>query len=163
MKEVGRAAIDLYGGRLRVSTEELEAHITEASARDRRAAAQVQAEPLRLLVCGQVKAGKSSLVNALAGEVRAAADVLPLTNKFTAYELKHQGVPQAVIVDSPGLASLDDPLEKLVEEAAHADLVLWVSNAVRPDRELDSRALDEESGVTFRTVRTGAGRPCFWS
>ncbi|MGB8738360.1 MAG: GTPase [Rhodomicrobium sp.] len=143
VKEVGRAAIDLYGGRLRVSTEELEAHITEASARDRRAAAQVQAEPLRLLVCGQVKAGKSSLVNALAGEVRAAADVLPLTNKFTAYELKHQGVPQAVIVDSPGLASLDEPLEKLVEEAAHADLVLWVSNAVRPDRELDSRALDE--------------------
>ena len=65
VKEVGRAAIDLYGGRLRVSAEELEAHITEASARDRHAAAQVQAEPLRLLVCGQVKAGKSSLINAL--------------------------------------------------------------------------------------------------
>src|SRR5215475_1502955 len=75
VKEVGRAAIDLYGGRLRVSPEELEAHITEASARDRRAAANVPAEPLRLLVCGQVNAGKSSLINALAGEVRAAPDV----------------------------------------------------------------------------------------
>ncbi len=143
VKEVGRAAIDLYGGRLRVSPEELEAHITEASARDRRAATQVQAEPLRLLVCGQIKAGKSSLVNALAGEVRAASDVLPLTNEFTAYELKRQGVPQALIVDSPGLASLDEPLEKLAEEAAQADLILWVANAVRPDRELDSRALEE--------------------
>ncbi len=143
VKEVGRAAIDLYGGRLRVSPEELEAHITEASARDRRAGPQVQAEPLRLLVCGQVKAGKSSLINALAGEVRAAPDVLPLTHKFVAYELKHQGVPQALILDSPGLDSLDDPLEKLIEEAASADLILWVGNAVRADRELDSRALDE--------------------
>lgn len=143
VKEVGRAAIDLYGGRLRVSPEELEAHITEASTRDRRAAAQVQAEPLRILVCGQVKAGKSSLINALAGEVRAASDVLPLTNKFMAYELKRQGVPQALILDSPGLASLDEPLEKLIEEGARADLILWVANAVRADRELDSRALDE--------------------
>ncbi|MGO8951741.1 MAG: GTPase family protein [Rhodomicrobium sp.] len=146
VKEVGRAAIDLYGGRLRVSAEEMEAHITEASARDRRAAAMVKAEPLRLLVCGQVKAGKSSLVNALAGEVKAASDVLPLTNKFTAYELKRHGVPQALILDSPGLASLEQPLEKLIEEAAQADLILWVANAVRPDRELDSHALDEIRG-----------------
>ncbi len=143
VREVGRAAIDLYGGRLRVSVEELEAHITGVSERDRRNAAQVQAEPLRFLVCGQVKAGKSSLINALVGEVRAAPDVLPLTDRFMAYELKRQGVPQATILDSPGLAGLDEPLEKLVEEAAQADLILWVANAVRPDRELDSRALDE--------------------
>jgi predicted GTPase len=142
VKEVGRAAIDLYGGRLRVSPEELEAYITEASERGRRDA-QVRAEPLRLLVCGQVKAGKSSLINALLGEVRAAPDVLPLTDRFMAYELKRQGAPQALILDSPGLVSLDEPLEKLIAEAARADLILWVANAVRPDRELDSRALDE--------------------
>ncbi len=146
VKEVGRAAIDLYGGRLRVSPEELEAHITEASARDRRAAASVEAEPLRLLVCGQINAGKSSLVNALAGEVRAAPDVLPMTSAFTAYELKRQGVPQALILDSPGLAALDEPLEYLAAEAAQADLILWVSSAVRPDRELDSRALGSIRG-----------------
>jgi len=128
---------------LRVSAEEIEAHITEVSARDRRETALVQAEPLRLLICGQLKAGKSSLINALAGEVRAASDVLPLTDKFTAYEFKRQGIPQALIIDSPGFASLDEPLERLVGEAAQADLILWVADAVRPDRELDSRALDE--------------------
>jgi uncharacterized protein len=142
VKEVGRAAIDLYGGRLRVSPEELEAHLTEASARDRRGAAQVQAEPLRLLVCGQINAGKSSLINALAGEVRAAPDVLPLTSAFTPYELNRHGVPQALILDSPGLAGLKEPLEKLVAQAAQADLILWVASAIRPDRELDRRALD---------------------
>jgi predicted GTPase len=142
VKEVGRAAIDLYGGRLRVTPEELEAHITEASARDRREAANVPAEPLRLLVCGQINAGKSSLINALAGEVRAAPDVLPLTSAFTAYELRRHGVPQALILDSPGLVSREQPLEKLVAEAAQADLVLWAASAVRPDREFDRRALD---------------------
>ena len=141
VKEVGRAAIDLYGGRLRVSAEDLEAHVTEASERGLRAAA-APAEPLRLLFCGQMKAGKSSLINALAGEVCAASDVLPLTDRYTAYELTRHGVPQALIVDSPGLASPDEPLEKLVEEAAQADLILWVANAARAGRDLDSRALD---------------------
>ncbi len=142
VKEVGRAAIDLYGGRLRVSPEQLEAHITAASARDRREAAGVKAEPLRVLVCGQVNAGKSSLVNALIDEIKAAPDALPLTNKFTAYELKREGVPQAVILDSPGLSDLDAPVENLVAEAEIADLVIWVASAVRPDREIDSRAIE---------------------
>ncbi len=140
--EVGRAAIDLYGGRLRIEPEDLEAHVTEATERDRRAASKVQAEPLRLLLGGQVNAGKSSLINALLNEIRAASDALPLTSAFTAYELKREGVPQALILDSPGLDSLEQPLDKLVEEAAQADLIIWVASAVRADRELDGRALD---------------------
>ncbi|MBJ7534613.1 50S ribosome-binding GTPase [Rhodomicrobium vannielii ATCC 17100] len=142
VKEVGRAAIDLYGGRLRVEPEDLQAHVTEATERDRRAASKVEAEPLRLLIGGQVNAGKSSLVNALLAEIRAGSDVLPLTNGFTAYELKREGVPQALLLDSPGLDSPDQPLQALVEEAANADLILWVASAVRPDRDLDARALE---------------------
>jgi predicted GTPase len=141
VKEVGRAAIDLYGGRLRVAPEDLEAHITEATERDRKAP-KLQAEPLRLLVGGQVNAGKSSLINALLKEIRAGSDALPLTNQFTAYEIRREGAPQVLILDSPGLDSLEQPLEKLVEEAAQADLILWVASAVRADRELDARALD---------------------
>ena len=37
---------------------------------------------------------------------------------------------------------MEQPLEKLLEEAAQADLILWVASAVRADRELDARALD---------------------
>ena len=59
VREVGRAAIDLYGGRLRVSTEQIVHHVSEATERD--GAAPDIAEPLRLLVAGQVGAGKSSL------------------------------------------------------------------------------------------------------
>ena len=146
VKEVGRAAIDLYGGRLRVSPEAMEAHVSAATERDRRVGLKVQAEPLRLLVGGQVKAGKSSLINALLHEVRAGSDVLPLTADYRAYELKREGVPSALILDSPGLIGLEEPLDKLIQEAAQADLILWVASATRPDREVDSRALDAIRG-----------------
>ena len=65
--EVGRAAIDLYSGRLALSEEELRL----AQERDRAPAA-VAVAPVRILLVGQVNAGKSSLVNALAQETRCA-------------------------------------------------------------------------------------------
>ncbi len=142
VKEVGRAAIDLYGGRLRVAPEDLDAHITEVTGRDLRANAKATAEPLRLLLGGQVNAGKSSLINALLNDVRAGSDALPLTSDFVAYEMKREGAPEALIIDSPGLTSFEQPLDKLLEEAAQADLILWVSSAVRADRELDAHALN---------------------
>lgn len=141
VREVGRAAIDLYGGRLRVSAEDLAEHVSDASRKDRAASAKTLAEPLRILIAGPVKAGKSSLVNALLNEVRAAIDVLPATRENTAYQLKREGVPQALIFDSPGIQSLDDALDTLIEAARQSDLLLWVSSAVRPDRESEKRAL----------------------
>ena len=41
-----------------------------------------------IAVIGQVKAGKSSLVNCLLGEQRAAVDVLPLTQTVQRYDLR---------------------------------------------------------------------------
>ncbi|MCZ7595288.1 MAG: hypothetical protein M5U16_10540 [Hyphomicrobium sp.] len=68
VREVGRAAIDLYGGRLRVSEAELAGHVSASTRRDR-SQALGRAEPLRILIAGQAGAGKSSLVNALSREV----------------------------------------------------------------------------------------------
>jgi len=139
VREVGRAAIDLYSGRLSVPAATLATHVTQATREDR--AEPGLAEPLRVLIAGQVGAGKSSLVNALAGEVKAAADVLPATRGFTAYELKREGSPEALLIDSPGLGMEAEETAALLEEASHCDLVLWVVSATRPDRETDRRAL----------------------
>jgi hypothetical protein len=96
--EVGRAAIDLYSGRLALSEEELRL----ARERDR-APVDVAATPVRILLVGQVNAGKSTLVNALAQETRCAAGPLPTTARATESQLELDGRPAVSLVDMPGL------------------------------------------------------------
>jgi predicted GTPase len=140
VREVGRAAIDLYGGNLRVEAKELSAHVTAASRLDLAAAEAREAEPLRILVAGQTGAGKSSLVNALASAVEARVDALPATQSFTAYKLTQEGLPAALLVDSPGVAG-GDGFDLLIRNATNVDMVLWVSSASRAAREIDRQAL----------------------
>ncbi len=103
VKEVGRAAIDLYGGSLRVTSAELNNHITTSSRADMAAAEARGAEPIRILLAGQTGAGKSSLLNALANAVEAEVSVVPTTARVTAYKLMHEGLPAALLIDTPGL------------------------------------------------------------
>jgi predicted GTPase len=140
VREVGRAAIDLYGGSLRASEAELGRHVTSSSRRDLAASEAREAEPLRILLAGQTGAGKSSLLNALADTVEAEVNVVPATARVTAYKLTHEGLPAALLIDSPGLTD-QKSIDLTVESAAEADMVLWVSSAARAAREIDRRAL----------------------
>jgi uncharacterized protein len=142
VRETGRAAIDLYGGRLRVSSEALAGYVSPATAADSAAISSVRAEPLRILVAGQTSAGKSSLVNALAREAKAAVDALPATAAFTPYVLEREGFPAALLIDSPGLGPDPKQFPAIVEKAADCDLVLWVIAVHRADRDVDRQALD---------------------
>jgi uncharacterized protein len=141
VREVGRAAIDLYGGNLRVTRDQLSAHVSEASRRDMAALESRTAEPIRILVAGQTGAGKSSLVNTLAGTVEAVVDTVPATRSFTTYKLAHAGLPAALIIDSPGLSS-PKGIAPLVDAAEHCDMVLWVVAATRAARDRDRAALE---------------------
>jgi hypothetical protein len=141
VREVGRAAIDLYGGRLAITPDRVEAHVTAETRRDA-AVADAPAEPIRVLIAGRTKAGKSSLVNALAAEVRAAVDVLPATPAVTPYRLEREGTPAALLLDTPGLTDDAAAIARLTEAALTADLVLWVVDASRADRAPDRRGLE---------------------
>lgn len=134
VREVGRAAIDLYSGRLAVPASESGVFETAQQTVDSNA-------PLRILIAGKSGGGKSSLINALADEVQAATDALPQTKAFTGYEVQREGMPPVVLIDSPGLQRIEDH-RALVEKAAECDLVIWVAAADRPDRELDRGALE---------------------
>jgi hypothetical protein len=140
VRRTGRYAIEVYSGRLLFSDGDPRQAMTQRSTADIEAAADVAEEPLRILVLGQKNAGKSSLVNALFGELRAAVDAVQGTPEQRAYVLEREGLTRALIIDSPGLPDLS--VAALVAAAAEADFILWVSAAHRADRAVDRAGLD---------------------
>jgi hypothetical protein len=102
-----------------------------------------------MLVLGQVKAGKSSLINALFGETRAAVDVVPRTKYVEPYVLERDGMQQAIIFDTAGYEDVsrsDDPFAQLHEEILECDLVLCVCRATSAARAADRKLLDAVRG-----------------
>jgi predicted GTPase len=140
VREVGRAAIDLYCGRLRVSPAALEAHVTGSSRGEFEAATERLSEPLRILVVGQTGVGKSSLINALLDAAATPVDVVPATRSFAPYRLERGELPSALLIDSPSLGRLEEG--QVREAMRRADLILWVVSAVRPDRQADRAGIE---------------------
>lgn len=137
LEEVAAAAIDLYSGRLRFSDSELlEIGLAEAGIDRARLAAPDQ--PLRIVLVGQVSAGKSSLISALTGVDSAATGAAPTTDRLTAHETEIDGMA-VTLIDTPGID--DGPANRrlLTEALMEADLVLWVLRANRPGRGADLR------------------------
>jgi len=105
------------------------------------------ADPLRILMLGQLKAGKSSLVNALFGATPAATDVLPMTARVTSYILDRPELGDTVVISDMG--GYEDPsvprerLEAALAEARRADLLFLVLSAVNVAREPDRRLLSQ--------------------
>lgn len=140
VKEVGRAAIDLYSGRMKVTAKELETTVSAVTRADREES-QGPAEPVRILIAGQTGAGKSALVNALCGQVHAAIDVLPTPGGYTFHELKREDAPAALLIDAPGIGDSGTEISELVDRSATSDLIVWVVSAARADRETDRKVL----------------------
>ena len=108
-------------------------------------------EPLLFVVVGEVKAGKSSLLNALFGQEFCKVDVLPATDRV--YIFKHGAREESVdvsaqvteryqpiaflenfnIVDTPGTNTMVAEHQEITENfIPRADLVLFVFSVVNP-------------------------------
>ncbi len=136
--EIGRASIDLYPGRLALSDEDLRA------ARESDMAATADAVvPIRIVLIGQVNAGKSSLLNALAQEIRCAVGPLPTTSNATENLLDLDGRPCVMLVELPDLDESTDTAAELLVQAERADLIMWVASATQPARGPDRKRLDD--------------------
>ncbi len=152
VRRAGSYVIDLYSGTLVLDEPrvgEFEASRSKADAATiQRRTAQDFAEPLRIVVVGQVKAGKSSLINALLGDVHAAVDVVPCTPLVEPYRLTRDGIERAIILDTAGYATAAvTSREKLVliEEIVGSDLVIVVCSATSA-----ARAADRDMLVAIR-------------
>lgn len=108
-------------------------------------------EPLLFVVVGEVKAGKSSLINALFGQEIARADVLPATDRVCIFrygreEKQIEVSPKLVeshlpidflrdfnIVDTPGTNTMVAEHQTITENfVPRADLILFVFSVTNP-------------------------------
>jgi uncharacterized protein len=135
LEEAAQAAVDLYSGRLRFSDAELAELQLGSEARDRAAVA-VPDDPVRILVIGQVSAGKSTLINALLGEAAAETDLAPTTDRLTAHEIVLDDTP-CRLIDTVGLDGGPETLKTVLAQMLESDVILWVLRANRPSRGAD--------------------------
>ena len=108
---------------------------------------QVLKSGVRTAIVGRPNAGKSSLLNALAGYERAIVTDIPGTTRDTVEETVELGGIPLRLIDTAGLRESDDPVERLgvarsraAMEEAELILVLWDSS--RPVTEEDGQLLE---------------------
>ncbi|MCW8327831.1 dynamin family protein [Photobacterium sp. SDRW27] len=134
LQEVASVAIDLYSGRFTKRDHELD--VSKVSLADQqRFVAEI--EPLRVAVVGQISAGKSSLINAIAGSMVAEVSVLPSTENVTVHRCDVDGIDWIHLVDLPGIDGKQVTDQLLLEQMVSSDLVFWVMKANQPARQLD--------------------------
>ncbi|QSH93252.1 tRNA uridine-5-carboxymethylaminomethyl(34) synthesis GTPase MnmE [Treponema medium] len=117
---------------------------------------------VRLVLAGKTNAGKSSLFNALLKEDRAiVSDIHGTTRDWLEAELDFKGIP-AHIFDTAGLRVTEDTVEAIgvqrsVELASAADIVLYLIDGTKPPVEEDS-AFIEQNTAPLIIVQTKADK-----
>ncbi len=160
--ELGRYLIELNSGRLRVGVkryrellEKKEAMPADVGTPDvtvvpdpTATGDRLQTDPNRITIgiVGPVKAGKSSLVNAIFGEQKADVASVPLTLSATRYDLHPAGFTPLSLIDTAGFGyqgAGDADVAAAAEVFAKSDLVMLVvparSAARKPEVEFLER------------------------
>ncbi len=138
---------DAYG-----QLDQLRATLTGVMQRTKQGA--LLREGIKVVIAGQPNAGKSSLLNALAGaELAIVTPIAGTTRDKVQQTIQIEGVPLHVI-DTAGLRDSDDEVERIGiarawEEIAGADAVLFLHDLSRM-QEADYRAADAQIAATLR-------------
>ena len=156
--QFGRHLIEMNSGRLKVGAkryreilknhQEPPAEPAPASPADPAAPpppAAPGARPIGIAVLGPVKAGKSSLVNALLGKQAATVDTLPVAHIGVRYNLTLAGGQPVTVLDTAGYGqdgANEAEFAAAAEAAKEAEIILFVTQATNPGRRADVDLLD---------------------
>lgn len=138
-------SIDGYGEVLKEAAEEVIDQLKELidSSDDGR----IMKEGIQTVILGKPNAGKSSLLNILAGHDRAiVTDIEGTTRDVLEEQIRLQGLTLNII-DTAGIRQTDDIVEKMgvdkaKEYAKEADLIIYVVDASRNLDENDEKIFD---------------------
>ncbi len=113
---------------------------------------------MTLVIAGRPNAGKSSLLNALAGVDSAIVTEIPGTTRDILRErISLDGIPLHII-DTAGLRESEDPIEqegirRARDQIEQADRVLWVYDGVADPEHFDLDTRDLPQSVPLTLVR----------
>lgn len=111
----------------------------------------ILAEGIRTVIAGRPNAGKSSLLNLLAGQEKAIVTEIAGTTRDILEVPVRMGDISLILMDTAGLRETEDTVEKIGVERAKkaiqdADLVLYLLDASQGETEEDREALKTFSG-----------------
>ena len=134
-----------YDAKLRKNAEEIICELNKLINSYRNG--KVFKEGIQTVIVGKPNAGKSSLLNVLAGHERAiVTEIEGTTRDVIEEQINLQGITLNV-VDTAGIRQTDDKVEKIgvdkaVDYVENADLVIYVADSYRNLDENDEKILD---------------------
>ena len=142
-------SLDGYADTLKKASEEIIKELDQMieSADDGR----VMREGIQTVIVGKPNAGKSSLLNVLAGHERAiVTEIAGTTRDVLEEEIRLKGL-NLNIIDTAGIRQTDDVVEKMgvdkaKDYAQNADLIIYVADASEKLDENDEKILELISG-----------------
>ena len=152
VREVGRAAIDLYSGRMRLPLGgPLRTAAQEAIARDQASQGAPAEGPIRVLVAGPPGSGKSSLIRALLdGGPASAGKTLSASAPILNVGLTVGG--ETLLIESPGFSAAKKGSALLLNAVGQSDLIIWVTSAMHLDRDAELRILEQIRRQAMRRI-----------
>lgn len=147
LRQLGYYLIEMYSGRLQGGSRRYRSEFGQmatavhASGGDAEALERLRDVNTTIAVMGQVKAGKSSLINALMQQQVCVTGILPETREVRRYRYSIPNSPSAVsLLDTPGYSEADVTSQQIREiklASDQADIVLLVMAANVPARDAD--------------------------
>lgn len=140
IQQVTEYAILLYSGRLtKIDQQNLtvSTDTRQQTVRAEQHQEQQKVEPLRILIAGQINAGKSTLLNTLFDTPVAATDSVSCTPAVMPYKLERNNELSALIFDTPGYTEVSNCLTDNLHLLSKTDMLLLVCSANNAARKAD--------------------------
>ncbi|TWU34352.1 GTPase family protein [Novipirellula artificiosorum] len=155
LRQLGYYLIEMYSGRLRAGSKVYRSKFgamasgIHVGGGDADAFLKLEDAETTIAVMGQVKAGKSSLINALTHDPLAATSVMPKTREVGRYQFSlPESTNQLTLLDTPGYSEADTSAAQAGEirtAVVAADIVLLVLAANAPARQADVKMVQQFS------------------